>query len=142
MGYTKHPKIKPLQRAKHIEPVADDKPYYSRPASACDIWTDGEHIVLGFPPNAEHVRGHTVKIPLANCQIDANAFGGVPAKHTGWKALSDCLRARADAQRHVTIAKAGAITGYQLEAILKNMSPVKYGSDNKRITSLADLGLD
>lgn len=132
MSYTKHKRIVPLrQERKYIEQAPSGVPYYSRPASAADIWFDGESLVLGFPPSADHVRGHTVKIP---------------ATPQGQVAIIDCLKARAvNGPKHNFIGEKGAITGYQLEQILRAMGTgavPKYDAKGTRQTTLADLGLD
>lgn len=162
MAYTKHRKIKPIVvRSADLPPARETEPYYVRPPHAADIWFDGESLCIGFPPNAENVRGHVVKIPLNKMELSkplkeneckqcskinfAPDFASttVASNQLGWKALLDCIKARYSARdRHIKIAERGAITGYQLEQMLKTMTAKKYDNTNKRVTTLEDLGLD
>lgn len=144
MAYSKAKIIKPIvvKQAPPIPP-RETEPYYARPNHAADIWFDGEALCLGFPPNADHVRGHVVKIPLAKLNLSITSFGEVMSNQLGWKALMDTIKARYSARsRHVKIAERGAITGYQLEQMLKTMTTKKYDSAGQRKTTLEDLGLD
>lgn len=94
---------------------------YPLPQYAAYIWVEGSDLCLGTPPQAEHERGHTVRIPLAKCGVECSEWGTPKASQLGWKVLLDLLtaRRRAESRDRFTIATPADPTQYIIEQALK-----------------------
>jgi len=106
-----------------------DRGEYPVPRHAAYIWTAGDQIFVGFPPQAAEEFGHTVRLP---------------ADLAGMRALLETLKER-ERQPQSLIAQRAEPTQYQLDKIIDHMKHQKKVDREKRLAEadalLSELGL-
>lgn len=133
-------KLKPTEKAIHAphlqrpQRVEQEKPDtassfsgYPLPSYAMQIWLVGETIHLALPSGPDG-KSHIVRIPLAKCSIEQSEWGQPLVRQLGWVVLQDILKSRQQQREAPRIGQRSAPVQYDIEAMLRAVSPTKFNS--------------
>lgn len=98
---------------------------YPLPSYAMQIWLAGDTIHLALPSGPEG-KSHVVRIQLAKCSIEQSEWGQPLARQLGWVVLQDILKQRQAAREAPKIGQRSAPVQYDIEAMLRAVTPTKY----------------
>lgn len=100
---------------------------YPLPSYAIQVWLAGDTIHLALPSGPDG-KSHVVRIPLAKCSIEQSEGGQPLARQLGWVVLLDILKQRQAAREAPRIGQRSAPVQYDIEAMLRAVSPTKFNS--------------
>jgi hypothetical protein len=97
------------------------------------IWLAGDTIHLALPSGSDG-KSHIVRIPLTKCSIECSEWGQPLARQLGWVVLQDILKQRQQQREAPKIGQRSAPVQYDIEAMLRAVSPKKF--DGKGVEQL------
>lgn len=121
--------------------VPSDSEAYPLPSYGLAIWLVGDKLNIALPASTPGGKSHVVAIPLTKCSIETTEGGSILGRQRGWLVLLDLLKSKEREKRNPTpkIGQQGSPVRYDIEQMLKTMSPSRYDSKNARIIDYNEL---